>query len=1044
MTARTISTAYGRAALEALRAVVGEAKREDPLAPVTIIVPNNIAGVVARRFPAHGLHDGGPAAVAALYVTTLPRLAEQLAAPTLTGQGRRPATQPIIAAAWRRVLTDEPGLFAAVAEHPATIRALVAAHRELRDLTDDGRKRLGRSTRLAADVVRLHEAVCSATSDRWYDATDLLSTAAGLATTSAAAESGRLVLYLPQSLTRAEATFGRALADNADFAVVVGLTGVMRADRAVHRSLDRLGLDPLDDPESTRPTATQVLHASDSDDEVRCVVRDVVQTLRTTPAHRIAVLYGRGTPYARLLHEHLAVSGITVNGVGTRAVHERAVARTVLGVLALAGAPDDHHLNRDVRRGDLFRTLAESPTRDVAGDLIPTSRWERISRTANVVAGDDWSRRLDAYIVDQQTIHDRESQVDDPRPGVLDRAQRTIEAATALRAFATALRDTLKQGHTLTTWSELSTWALDLSHRLLDSERQLARLPLEEQSAAAAVEQALTGLTSLDALEQRADLPTLRDVLAVQLEASLPRVGRFGDGVFVAPLSASVGLDVDVVYVVGLAEDIVPGRLHEDALLPEHARDATGGELAAFRDRLDDRHRQLLAALAAGAHRVVASFPRGDLRRSTQRLPSRWLIPTFRELSGDHELPATRWADVGNPAWLVGSESHAGTMQTLDHPASEQEWRVRAASASHPLDDPAVDAGTVMTNARAGHALTRFDGDLTAVNGMPDYARHDIAASPTSLESYVACPHAWFVKRLLRIEPVEQPEELVTISAADIGNLMHEAMDALVRACGDELPTYGGEWTAQQKLRLQKLAAELADDFEQRGLTGHPRLWAHQRIRIMADLAWMLDNDTTWRRGRDARVIASEMAFGMRGHEAVEIPVPGGRVRMAGSADKVDETRSGTLLVTDIKSGSAKRFRVINKDPLAKGGKLQLPVYAHAARQRFGEPTTRAEAVYWFVRRDRGERIEMPLDAVESTYADTLGVIVSSIAGGLFPSRPPGSADYGYVQCAYCNPDDIGYGDLPARWERKRLDPRLTAYVALVEPQPSAEDGDGS
>ena len=478
--------------------------------------------------------------------------------PTLTGQGRRPATQPIIAAAWRRVLTDEPGLFAAVAEHPATIRALVAAHRELRDLTDDGRKRLGRSTRLAADVVRLHEAVCSATSDRWYDATDLLSTAAGLATTSAAAESGRLVLYLPQSLTRAEATFGRALADNADFAVVVGLTGVMRADRAVHRSLDRLGLDPLDDPESTRPTATQVLHASDSDDEVRCVVRDVVQTLRTTPAHRIAVLYGRGTPYARLLHEHLAVSGITVNGVGTRAVHERAVARTVLGVLALAGAPDDHHLNRDVRRGDLFRTLAESPTRDVAGDLIPTSRWERISRTANVVAGDDWSRRLDAYIVDQQTIHDRESQVDDPRPGVLDRAQRTIEAATALRAFATALRDTLKQGHTLTTWSELSTWALDLSHRLLGSERQLARLPLEEQSAAAAVEQALTGLTSLDALEQRADLPTLRDVLAVQLEASLPRVGRFGDGVFVAPLSASVGLDVDVVYVVGLAEDIVP------------------------------------------------------------------------------------------------------------------------------------------------------------------------------------------------------------------------------------------------------------------------------------------------------------------------------------------------------------------------------------------------------------------------------------------------------------------------------------------------------
>ena len=40
----------------------------------------------------------------------------------------------------------------------------------------------------------------------------------------------------------------------------------------------------------------------------------------------------------------------------------------------------------------------------------------------------------------------------------------------------------------------------------------------------------------------------------------------------VAPLSAAIGLDVDVVFVVGLAEDLVPGRLSEDALLPERVR----------------------------------------------------------------------------------------------------------------------------------------------------------------------------------------------------------------------------------------------------------------------------------------------------------------------------------------------------------------------------------------------------------------------------------------------------------------------------------------
>ena len=40
-------TAYGRAALEELRDVVREAKNGDPMAPVTVLVPNNLAGIVA-------------------------------------------------------------------------------------------------------------------------------------------------------------------------------------------------------------------------------------------------------------------------------------------------------------------------------------------------------------------------------------------------------------------------------------------------------------------------------------------------------------------------------------------------------------------------------------------------------------------------------------------------------------------------------------------------------------------------------------------------------------------------------------------------------------------------------------------------------------------------------------------------------------------------------------------------------------------------------------------------------------------------------------
>ena len=133
---------------------------------------------------------------------------------------------------------------------------------------------------------------------------------------------------------------------------------------------------------------------------------------------------------------------------------------------------------------------------------------------------------------------------------------------------------------------------------------------------------AVSGLAGLGVVEPVADLTALGLTLGLELADDLPRQGRFGTGVLVAPLGSAIGLDVDVVFVVGLAEELVPGRLREDALLPERVRALAPGQLAPLRDRLDRQHRQLLAALAAAPERIV-SFPRGDLRRSTTRLPSR-------------------------------------------------------------------------------------------------------------------------------------------------------------------------------------------------------------------------------------------------------------------------------------------------------------------------------------------------------------------------------------------------------------------------------------
>lgn len=67
MTTPVLSTAYGAAALDALRMVVAEAKRDDPMAPVTVLFPNNRAGIVARRHLAHGLTDAHIRALGSLH-----------------------------------------------------------------------------------------------------------------------------------------------------------------------------------------------------------------------------------------------------------------------------------------------------------------------------------------------------------------------------------------------------------------------------------------------------------------------------------------------------------------------------------------------------------------------------------------------------------------------------------------------------------------------------------------------------------------------------------------------------------------------------------------------------------------------------------------------------------------------------------------------------------------------------------------------------------------------------------------------------------------
>src|SRR3954462_7782384 len=112
---------YGREGAEALRAAIAAAKGGEPLTPVTVVVPSNHVGVAARRLLSSGVLGpvcGRGTGLGAVTFVTPYRLAGLLGGPGWGASGRRPVSTPVIAAALRAALAEDPGVFGPVAAHP--------------------------------------------------------------------------------------------------------------------------------------------------------------------------------------------------------------------------------------------------------------------------------------------------------------------------------------------------------------------------------------------------------------------------------------------------------------------------------------------------------------------------------------------------------------------------------------------------------------------------------------------------------------------------------------------------------------------------------------------------------------------------------------------------------------------------------------------------------------------------------------------------------------------------------------------------------------
>jgi ATP-dependent helicase/DNAse subunit B len=544
------------------------------------------------------------------------------------------------------------------------------------------------------------------------------------------------------------------------------------------------------------------------------------------------------------------------------------------------------------------------------------------------------------------------------------------------------------------------------------------------------------------------DLAEVRSVLTPRLREDAARAREEEDGaVLVCAIDDARGRDFDVVFVPGLAEKVLPGKIVEDPILLDATREAIGGSLTTRRDRAAEERLLLRLAVGAAKKRVVASIPRIDVERSRPRVPSFYALEIARAVDG--ALPS--YEELGRRAEIAGAARlgwPAPQRPELAIDAAEHDLSVLGSLLSRaPKERTGRAAYLTQASPTAHRALrTRWarwdrkkwrpqDGMVEpelSVHGpavRAILAEHTLARRPysaTALETFASCPYRFYLRSILRLEPREVREPLEQLDPMQRGSLVHAAQFRLfvrLRAAG-ALPVTRESLPAALEV-LDAVLRDVAGVFAEELAPAIPRIWQDTLEAVRRDMReWLqrVAEDPSWVPQR------FELAFGIPGGDgrdeaSVDAPIAIGELgmRLRGAIDLVEES-GGTLRATDHKTGGA---WVKPGQRTGGGEKLQPILYALALEALFPGKTVWGGRLFYCTERGRYTVLDVKLDAdARAAIATVTRTVDESVRTGFLPAAPTEKT------CSFCDYASICGPNERRRSARKEGD-RLVALDGL-------------
>ncbi len=712
-------------------------------------------------------------------------------------------------------------------------------------------------------------------------------------------------------------------------------------------------------PVSPGPVPFPVLSAPHAGGEMRLAARRVRQWLDEAPGDSVFLVARKVTPEAMSDWERIA-GEYEIRTAGRIDVPLVSVPPVRLLLRMMETARDDYPRRKVI-------DILASPYRRRAASVGPVpprpDLWDILSRELLIVSGSDWETRLSRrprrpWREDGEEADGRAAQLAllSEEVRALRRSLSPLLEARGYASLARAVREVLAREF----------------HIVLDGR--------EGERDRRAVEELFGLLADLEGIPD-AHLPWPGARQAMDWFAGLlaarrlftgerggmrdPEAVVFGDSI------AMRGVTADRALLLSVDEDAFPAQLEEDPLLPDEERAKLNRLLARpdLPDALSLRRRnaaeeKLLFALPAASVRkgIAYSVCRSDEAGAPSR-PSRYLLHLMSRFAGPSVF-SEEWERASGAAVERLPRSVFAALAG-DGPRSAREAALAAWRAGRLSPVPGIPWSRILRTLSAWAA--RSVGDrIYPGPGVPVPLPETHSAS--ALDELARCPYRYFLRFLLRLDPPEEPEEAVSLTPAELGEIAHDVLRILGKDAAE-----GKGWGD-----VDAAARKAAARFSRENPTGLPGLFRIQCRGIRDDVARLVALE------RRAEVERPGWRVD-RVEETFAVP-PSSLPGFRGRIDRLDRGPSGEARLVDYKYSDPKRGKV-NAEWILHGLSHQVPVYLAWARSLDPAPSAVSTALY-FLRGGLGA-VEAPSwEEIGDGWAAALADWLAVARSGTFPPLP--------------------------------------------------------